>query len=126
MMPKISIGLGALFVILGLASFFGTGAEHITALIPTFFGVIFILLGIISQAGEKARKHSMHVAALLALIGVLGSFRGIIDLFAAAGGAELDTPLAAVGQAIMAVGLIVFLVLAVKSFREARMQANQD
>ena len=124
-MPKFSIGLGALFVILGLASYFGTGAESITALIPTFFGVIFILLGIISQAGEKARKHSMHVAALLALIGVLGSFTGIIDLIAAAGGAELDMPIASVGQAIMAVGLIVFLVLAVKSFRDARRQANQ-
>lgn len=126
MMPKLSIGLGSAFVILGLIAYFGTGAASVTALIPAFFGVVFIILGMIARAGENARRHSMHVAAALSLLGIFGSFGGLIQLFSMIGGAEVERPLATIAQAIMAVGLIVFLALAVKSFRDARKAAAAE
>ena len=120
MMPKFTTGLGSAFIILGLLSYCGTGAESVTALIPAFFGVVFVILGMVALAGEGARKHSMHAAAGLALVGMFGSFAGVIDVFAAMGGAALERPMASYAQAIMAVGLIIYLVLAIKSFRDAR------
>ena len=119
-MPKLSVSLGIGLIILGLISYFGTGGVSITALIPAFFGIIFVVLGVIANISDKALKHTMHVAALLAVIGLIGSIGGIIDLFQALGGASLESPAASWSQAIMALGLVVFLIFVIKSFRDAR------
>ena len=62
----------------------------------------------------------MHLSVGLALIGLLGSARGIPGVIALASGGEVDRPAAVVVQTVMAVLCAVFLVLAVKSFVDAR------
>ena len=123
-MPKLSSGLGSLLIILGILAYLGTGGASVTALIPSFFGVVFVILGLVARSGEQARKHSMHVAAALSLLGLFGSFGGIIEVFQSLGGTQLENPMASYAQAIMAICLLVFLVLAIKSFRDARKAAE--
>lgn len=69
---------------------------------------------------EKYLKHAMHGAAVLMLLGFAGTVGGLIKFFKMLGGAELERPAAVTVQAIMAVLCLVFLVLAVKSFIDAR------
>jgi hypothetical protein len=69
---------------------------------------------------EKYLKHSMHGAAVLTLIGFAGTVGGLIKFFKMLGGAELERPAAVIVQALMAVLCSVFLILAVKSFIDAR------
>ncbi|MBO6525136.1 MAG: hypothetical protein JJ971_15010 [Balneolaceae bacterium] len=118
-MQNLTLSLGILLTILGLASYLGTGQESITALIPSFFGAVFIILGIIAR-NEKFRKHAMHGAAGLALLGALGSARGIPGIIEIIQGAEVARPLAIYAQTAMFLMCLVFIFKAVQSFREAR------
>ena len=67
-MSATTILIGLLLVIEGLLGFFTTGAVHPTALIPSGFGLLITLSGLLARK-EKFHMHAMHVAVLLALIG---------------------------------------------------------
>ena len=59
-MAKITIGLGLVLIALGLGSYFGTGQASVTALIPAFFGLPLLLLGLVALK-ERMRKNAMHM-----------------------------------------------------------------
>ena len=71
-MVPITLGFGVLLIALGMGFFFGTGSEHVTALIPAFLGLVFLILGLLSRR-EKLRVHTMHAAAALALLGCIAA-----------------------------------------------------
>jgi hypothetical protein len=118
-MARVTIGFGAALVVLGIIGFIGSGAESVTALIPSFFGAVFVALGVIGRADER-RALTMHIAAFLALVGIAGSVTGLVDLPDLLAGNDLERPWAVAVQSIMAVVLVVYLVLAVRSFIAAR------
>jgi len=118
-MAKISIAFSIILIVLGLVSYFGISNESITALIPTFLGVPVLILGFLSLS-EKYLKHSMHAAAVLMLLGFGGTIGGLIKFFRMIAGETFERPSAIVVQAIMALLCLIFLVLAVKSFIDAR------
>src|SRR5581483_1239793 len=62
---------GALLIGLGAWGYLGAEAEHrsVTALIPAFFGLALVLLGLLAFK-EHLRKHVMHLAAMIGLIGL--------------------------------------------------------
>jgi hypothetical protein len=119
-MPAITIIYGTLLVLLGAAGYFGTGATSPTALIPAVFGVPVLLLGLLARAKPGARMHAMHGAVLLALVGFIGSFRGLTKLPALLSGQPVERPTAVAAQSAMALLSIVFVALCVKSFVDAR------
>ncbi len=126
-MGPITIGLGGLFVILGFGFFFASGAEakHATALIPAGFGVVFLILGFLARQ-ERLRKHVMHAAAALGLIGFLiGAVRGTMAAVKLAQG-EQASPLALAELWIFAVACLVFVGLCVKSFIDARRRRREQ
>lgn len=114
-MAKTAITFGILLTLLGLIAYFGISSESITALIPAFFGVPVIILGWLAL-NEKYRKHSMHIAAALMLLGFIGTgMRVFPQLFG-----EIANPSAFTVQLIMTLLCLIFIILAVKSFIEAR------
>ena len=92
--------------------------ESPTALIPAGFGAVFGILGFLA-GNESIRKHVMHGAAMLALLGVFGSLRGVLSLPAVLAGTA-ERPAAAISQTVMAVVCVVLLVIYVRSFIAAR------
>jgi uncharacterized membrane protein len=123
-MAKISITLGIILIILGLISYFGISSESITALIPTFLGIPVLILGFLGL-NEKYLKHAMHGAAVLMLLGFGGTVGGLIKFFRMLGGAVFERPSAITIQAIMALICLVFLILAIKSFIDARRKRSE-
>jgi hypothetical protein len=117
--PYITIVLGVILTLMGLWGYFGLGSGSITALIPAFFGVPFILLGVVALK-ESLLKHAMHAAAALAVLGLLGTIRGVFSFFKMMGGEEVARPDAVRVQAIMALLCAIFIALAVNSFIQAR------
>lgn len=123
-MPKFSIALGILFILMGLYGYFGISSESITALIPTFFGIPLLILGWLGL-NEKYLKHTMHGSAVLTLLGFAGTVGGLIKFFKMLGGEEMQRPAAVTVQAIMAILCLLFLIFAIKSFIDARRNKQQ-
>ncbi len=125
-MPKLSNYTGILLIILGIISYVATGGASATALIPSFFGIAFVGLGVLANKKESMRKHSMHAALLLAILGIGGSFGGLMNVFGILGGGELENPAASYGQAAMALICLFFVVAGIKSFIAARKEPAPD
>ena len=118
-MTNTSIGFGSALVLLGLGGYFGTGAEHPTALIPAAAGILLIVFGLLAR-NPNLRMHAMHGAALIGLLGFFGSVRGLPQLMKLIEGDSIARPVAAVSRSIMAVLCLAFVVLTVRSFVAAR------
>ena len=116
-MAKITIGLGLVLIVLGLGGYFGTGSEHFTALIPALFGLPLGFLGLVALK-ERMRKHAMHAAALIALLGLVGSLFRIVKKLIV--GEELEVSTAVTMQLVVAALCAVFVVLCARSFIKAR------
>ena len=117
-MPTTTIALGAALTVLGIGSYVLTNAVSLTALIPAAFGLVLIATGVIAQ-NDRMRMHAMHAAVVVALLGFLGSFRGLLGIGKVLDGTAVR-PAAIVAQTIMALLTLVYVVVAVRSFIQAR------
>jgi uncharacterized membrane protein YjjP (DUF1212 family) len=118
-MPNLAKAIGILLTLLGLLAYLLSSGASWTALIPACIGIPLFLLGVFAR-NEKARKHLMHAAVILTLVGFLGSVPGLLSLPALLGGEALERPGAVAAQSVMALLCLVFIVFAVRSFIQAR------
>lgn len=86
-----------------------------TSLIPAGFGVVLMLLGHLSLMQESMRKHLMHVAVIIGLLGFLAALGGVFRK-----GMPSAISAGVVSQVAMAIVCLVFVVLCVRSFIAAR------
>lgn len=145
-MPSTSIIAGILLILLGIVGYvFGLvdGHASLTALIPAAFGILLVIFGAVARAKENLRMHLMHAAVLVGLAGfVIPAYRVAMNFFSAsksvapsstenagiaATGGNILSP-AIISQAAMALICLVFVILCVKSFIDARRNrtANAD
>jgi hypothetical protein len=68
-MPRTTLVFATLLIVLGLGAFAVSSSR--TALLPAYAGIALGVLAGLSLAFEGARKHLMHVAAVVALLGAL-------------------------------------------------------
>lgn len=119
-MPTITLILGVLLIVLGVASRMLSESPSITVLIPAFLGLAFVVAGLVSLR-EGARKHAMHAAAMLALLGIIGGAAALPQLPALLSGGEVARPLAVGARSLTVLLCAVFLGLAIRSFVRARL-----
>jgi hypothetical protein len=114
-MLSVTRAVGFLLILLGVIGYVGTGAASVTALIPAIVGAVFLVLALAARS-VQARKHVMHAAVALALILTIGVVPRILS---AVNAGEASRP-AVLAQIAMAVILLVYVLLGVKSFVDAR------
>jgi hypothetical protein len=121
-MAKTTIIFGILLIILGLVGFFGTGAIHYTALISTWFGLALVAGGFLSiSPSESRRKIFAHINVTIGLLGFLGAAGSALHEYGSARSQGIDPNLIALGsQLTMAVLLLIYVNLCVRSFIQAR------
>lgn len=121
-MPKTTLLFGVSLVVLGLGAYLVTGRESVTALIPAFFGLPVIGLGVAALVKESLRKHAMHGGAGLALLGLLGTAKAVPNLLylLSVGSVHVERPAAVVVQSLMALLCVAYLYFSIRSFIEAR------
>lgn len=119
-MAKFTLAFGVLLIALGLFAYFVLADQaSITAMIPSFFGVLFAILGAVAMK-PSLTKHAMHGAAALGVLSLLGTGRSLTQLPALVRGEELARPTAVQVQAIMFVLCLIFVIACVMSFINAR------
>ncbi|HEY0427539.1 MAG TPA: hypothetical protein VGC76_07010 [Pyrinomonadaceae bacterium] len=117
-MLSTSIACGALLILLGVIGYiYGLtqNAASLTALIPALFGIVLVILGFLSKTKENLRKHLMHAAVLIALIGFIMTAGRLLSKIG-----SLALSAAAISQLLMALICLAFVILSVKSFIDAR------
>jgi uncharacterized membrane protein len=113
--PTTTRYFGLILIVLGVASYMLTDRTSVTALIPAFFGAVLVVCALVAR-NENARKHAMHAAVALGLIGALAALgRGIPAAMAGDAGRP-----AVMSQLIMGVLLLIYVTLGVQSFIAAR------
>ena len=118
-MASTTILFGVLLTLLGLGGYLLSGTSSTTALIPAIFGLMLLVLGFIARS-EPARKHAMHAAATVALLGCAGALFSLVRTPAAP-----RVAMAIFSQATMVVLTTVFMGLCVRSFVDARRARNR-
>ncbi|MEP6946091.1 MAG: hypothetical protein ABJA02_09255 [Acidobacteriota bacterium] len=121
-MPNTAIWFGRLLILLGIAGYvYGlyAGNASLTALIPAAFGIVIMVCGHAAQMAEGARKHLMHVAVL---VGLLGFIIPAVRLAGKIG--DLSLSAAVVSQLVMILLCLAFVALSVRSFINARRQGK--
>lgn len=132
-MAKITLIFALLLIALGLVGYFGTGAQHPTALIPAWFGIALALFGLLAMSpSESRRKVYMHINVTIGLLGFLGGLSEIIRSFVAmnrttaalarnsAVSASSNFAIAMTSKVIMTALLLIYVILCVRSFIAAR------
>lgn len=126
-MSRVAIVFGLLLIGLGLVGFFmptvfgtvGPEGTSPTALIPAGFGAVLLLCGVIVEMKPAARKHVMHLAAMVGLLGAIG---GIMPLQRNKMDFEKSGSVAGL---LMIVICAIFVVLCVRSFVLARIARSE-
>jgi NAD/NADP transhydrogenase beta subunit len=116
-MANTTVLIGVLLIALGLTGFIGTGMEHKTALIPAAFGLAILVFGMIARNPAR-RALAMHIAVTVGLLGFIGS--GVSFLKGVNGPAMETRPVAVYAQGVMALITLIFVILCVRSFIQAR------
>ena len=120
-MPITSIICGSLLVLIGFIGYgYGliNGNASLTALIPAAFGSVLEIFGFVARSNERSRKHLMHAAVIVALLGFVMTAGRLLMKFN-----EINFGPAVMSQLSMAVVCLVFVILAVRSFIAARTNA---
>jgi hypothetical protein len=115
-MPGTTRLFGVILIVLGIASYVLTDRTSVTALIPAMFGAVLLICALIARANEGARKHAMHAAVAVGLIGAVAALaRGV----PAAMTGDVSRP-AVMSQLVMGVLLLIYVAMGVQSFIAAR------
>jgi hypothetical protein len=118
-MARTTIVFALVLIVIGVAGYVGTGAASVTALIPAFFGVVLGLLGWWGL-NDRYRKHALHAAVVVGVLGFLGAARGLPGLLDVITGQEVERPAAVAAQSAMAVLMALFVGMCLRSFIDAR------
>src|SRR5262245_16055051 len=124
MMPLVSVVCGGLLIAVGVVGYTGqepnpeTGKVSMAALIPAFGGGLLVVLGLLAYRPDL-RKHAMHFAAIVGVVGAVGGFMPLIRQYNKTGSLDLTKPSAVSGW-LMILICAVFVGLCVNSFIQAR------
>jgi hypothetical protein len=121
-MAKVTYVFGVLLMLVGLVGYFGTGSAHPTALIPTWFGLALVVGGFLAiSPSESRRKLFMHINVTIGLVGLIGAVASALHGYGHARSLGVDPDYKALAaQLSMAVLLLVYVNLCVRSFIQAR------
>ena len=129
-MSKLTVAVGFLLVLIGVAGYvYGVwdasqdpqaGKASVTALIPAFFGLPVTALGAVGIARPRLRKHVMHAAVMLTLLGALGGLGMGLPHVGELFERWEKPPVATMSKLAMGVVCLVHVILGVRSFIAAR------
>jgi hypothetical protein len=124
-MSSLSILFGILLNLVGFGGFFFTGATHYTALIPCGLGLLLIICGWIAKK-ESLRRHAMHVAVLVALLGFFSTASAWGKIVALFGPIADPRAPSIIAKSTTALFCILFFILCVRSFVKARLLKKKE
>jgi len=121
-MARVTYVFGVLLMLVGLVGYFGTGSAHPTALIPTWFGIALVVGGCLAVSPSEGRRMLfMHINVTIGLVGLIGAIASALHGYGHARSLGMDPDYKALAaQLSMAILLLIYVNLCVRSFIQAR------
>jgi hypothetical protein len=121
---RTAILFGVLLILVGVVGY-AMGGDHKspTALIPAVEGILLTVCGAVVVAKPEARKHAMHAAATVGLLGFLAAGGRLMSVLIQG---KVPAPLAMTSLSLMLVLSAAFVVLCVASFVSARRKRAEE
>ena len=119
-MPFVAIIEGGFLVLFGIIAYFYSGQSSFTALIPSIFGLGILIPGYVAYYNSEIAKHAMHVTAVFALLGTLGSLDSILGFL------DGKYSLANISKGVLLIVCGEYLYFCILSFRAARIKREQE
>jgi len=116
-MPRISVVVGALLIVQGVGFYAATASKSPTALIPAAIGLPILVLGFLAFK-PSVRKHAMHGAVMLGMLGLLAATARIVT-------AGMNVSPAGASLSIMVLLCGGYVALCIKSFVDARRRQRE-
>jgi len=124
-MTGLAFAVGGILTATGLIAYFASDASSMTALIPAALGVLILIAAFVSRA-PKARRHALHAALAIAVLGIAGTAMNVMKLGELFAGTA-ERPNAVIASTVTFVVLLMFLAAGIASFvRARRYRAAQD
>jgi hypothetical protein len=105
----LTICFGILLTLLGAVYYYVSGMAGILTLMPTIFGLLITLFGILQ--GKWDHRHALYGSLLLATLTFIGSLRALFSLFGLLRGDELAEPVAVIVRSVIGVTCLLFIAL---------------
>lgn len=126
-MPKLTFIVGVVLILVGLGGYVAAGLGESeyrswTALIPAIPGVVFVVCGFMAARSERARKHWMHLAVLIALLGTIAPLGRLPTALSA----DPINRLTVFSMVSLLVLCLVVLIAGIRSFIVARRARQAD
>lgn len=118
-MPRLTIGLGSILIILGVIAYIATAFASWTALIPAVLGAVILICGLV---GLKNARVGTIIALIVAVLGILGTSMNVMELGALVAG-EAERPAAVITSVITFVLLIIYVIFGVRALMTTRKNA---
>lgn len=112
-MAILTITIGAILTVMGIAAYVATGAVSITALIPSFVGVLLLMCAALGRR-SALRRPSMYAALVIAVLGAAGTLMNVAELGDLFAGTAAN-PAAIIVSTIMFLVLVFYLVMGVRA-----------
>jgi hypothetical protein len=122
--PRLAILFGVLLILVGIGGY-ALGGDHKspTALIPAAVGVLLAVCGAVVIASPSSRKHVMHAAATIGLLGFLAAAGRLLSSLMKG---TVPPALTISALALMAGLCGLFVILCVGSFISARRRSPEQ
>jgi hypothetical protein len=111
---------GVLLVALGAGNYFGAETRSWTMWFPALFGLLLFACGVVALWASY-RKHAMHVAAIVGMVGLLVTLSSLIHLLS-----KIFSDWSMLLNSAMALLCGLFVALALKSFIDARRARKKE
>ena len=119
-MPLVAIIEGFFLVVFGIILYIFSGQTSITSLIPSIFGLGILVPGYVAFKYPEMAKHGMHVTAVFALLGVLGSLDSILGFI------DGNFSLSNISKGVLLIVCGEYLYFCILSFRATRIKREQE
>ena len=119
-MPATTIAAGSLLIVIGVVGSAVAASmvdEWWYAAIPALIGLILVVCGKVGSRGKTARIIAMHLAPIVAVVGIIGSFMPSGLNFSSPGSVAF---VSSIFRLLTILVCSVFVILCVRSFVSAR------
>ena len=117
-MIRLTYTIGGILTAGGIIAYIVTGAVSITALIPTFIGVLLLICAFLA-AKPALHRYSLYATLVIALLGAGGSLMNVAKLGNLFAGTA-ERPAATIVSTIMFLLLVLYLAMGIRLLVQAR------